>query len=177
MGYQQKILEHFRSALPDTTDLTEDQVRILLNHLGIELSEERLRKLMAAASDGSGKVTCERFISWMFGCEGSGKVPDAPPLPAKPAVAQPAPVPAPAPVEPKLPLETKRSLQIIETSVQAQLRQILEQHPYVERGGAASRHPAQPFVENCWKCLELGKYEQAQEAQRAPRVMSLALDQ
>jgi hypothetical protein len=40
--------------------------------------------------------------------EGSGKVPDAPPLPAKPAVAQPAPVPAPAPVEPKLPLETKR---------------------------------------------------------------------
>jgi hypothetical protein len=23
---------------------------------------------MAAASDGSGKVTCERFISWMFGC-------------------------------------------------------------------------------------------------------------
>ena len=45
---------------------------------------------------------------------------------------------------------------------------------------AASRHPAQPFVpwtkkgwatgeggpsevENCWKCLELGKYEQAQE--------------
>ena len=32
-------------------------------------------------------------------------------------------------------------------------------------------------VENCWKCLELGKYEQAQEAQRAPRVMPLALDQ
>lgn len=28
MGYQQKILEHFRSALPDTTDLTEDQVWI-----------------------------------------------------------------------------------------------------------------------------------------------------
>ena len=23
---------------------------------------------MVAASDGSGRVTCERFISWMFGC-------------------------------------------------------------------------------------------------------------
>eukprot|EP00438_Fugacium_kawagutii_P026741 Skav205687 [mRNA] locus=scaffold2655:74023:94641:- [translate_table: standard] len=72
MEYQQKILEHFRSALPDVTDLTEAQagwelhlvigdgidqlgihgnperleqettakVRILLNHLGIKLSEE-----------------------------------------------------------------------------------------------------------------------------------------
>ena len=27
MEYQQKILDHFRTALPDTTDLTEGQVR------------------------------------------------------------------------------------------------------------------------------------------------------
>ena len=64
MPDQQKILEHFRAALPETTDLTDGQVgilyffwlllmwgkmktlnkswqvRILLNHLGIELSEE-----------------------------------------------------------------------------------------------------------------------------------------
>ena len=29
MPYQQKILEHFRAALPETTDLTEGQVGIL----------------------------------------------------------------------------------------------------------------------------------------------------
>ena len=69
MPDQQQILEHFRAALPETTDLTDGQVKFLLNHLGMELSEERLRTLMAAASDESGKVTCERFISWMFGCD------------------------------------------------------------------------------------------------------------
>eukprot|EP00434_Breviolum_minutum_P040689 symbB.v1.2.036169.t1/scaffold5043.1/size31561/5 len=166
MPYQQKILEHFRAALPETTDLTEGQVRILLNHLGIELSEERLRKLMAAASDESGKVTCERFISWMFGCDEKAKQAEV----EKGQVQQPTNSHAPEPKpEAKGVSETNRSVHMVETSVQAQLRQILEQHPYAEPGGAASRHPAQPFVENCLKCLELGKYEQAQEELRRTR--------
>lgn len=165
MPYQQKILEHFRAALPETTDLTEGQVRILLNHLGIELSEERLRKLMAAASDESGKVTCERFISWMFGCDEKAKAEVE-----KGQVQQPTKSHAPEPKpEAKGVSEANRSVHMVETSVQAQLRQILEQHPYAEPGGAASRHPAQPFVENCLKCLELGKYEQAQEELRRTR--------
>eukprot|EP00913_Durusdinium_trenchii_P004426 g4105.t1 len=109
---RQRILDAFRAALPESNDLSEGQVKILLKALGVELSDERLKGMVAAAL---------------------------------------------------------RSLQIIEASVRAQLQQILEQHPYVESGGAASRHPAQPFVENCRKCLELGKYEQAQEELRRTR--------
>ncbi|CAJ1332200.1 unnamed protein product [Effrenium voratum] len=146
----QKILAAFRSALPDTNDLTEAQVKILLKALGVELTEERLRSMVTAASNGSGKVTYEQFISWMFGCQEEAKREATPPSKPKP-------------------LQTQKSQHIIEATVMTQLAKLVELHPYAEPGGAASRHPAQPFVENCRNALRMGKFEQAQEELRRGR--------
>ncbi|CAK9001928.1 Desumoylating isopeptidase 2 [Durusdinium trenchii] len=176
---RQRILDAFRAALPESNDLSEGQaVKILLKALGVELSDEpeapescelcqtkterRLKGMVAAASNGSGKARRGAIEGagdkeeptrgwvgvWKKGWEVSGSC-----TPNRWQVYE----------------GEGGSLQIIEASVRAQLQQILEQHPYVESGGAASRHPAQPFVENCRKCLELGKYEQAQEELRRTR--------
>ncbi|OLQ06869.1 hypothetical protein AK812_SmicGene9793 [Symbiodinium microadriaticum] len=91
----EKILRAFRTALPESGYWTEKQagldfgsvrgsrpildmvklqplqkcqVRVLLNALGVELSEERLRSMIDAVSSGSGKVTYEQLISWLFTC-------------------------------------------------------------------------------------------------------------
>eukprot|EP00439_Symbiodinium_sp_Y106_P046697 s2414_g5.t5 len=63
----EKILRAFRTALPESGYWTEKQVRVLLNALGVELSEERLRSMIDAVSSGSGKAA--KYSAFLRACD------------------------------------------------------------------------------------------------------------
>eukprot|EP00931_Biecheleriopsis_adriatica_P113224 TRINITY_DN8818_c0_g1_i1.p1 TRINITY_DN8818_c0_g1~~TRINITY_DN8818_c0_g1_i1.p1 ORF type:complete len:1644 (+),score=312.68 TRINITY_DN8818_c0_g1_i1:85-5016(+) len=174
----------FKDGLPDTTELDEAQMKNLLTALGVEASDNRLDAMIAAAGTGNGTVAVEGFIDWLFsesssGAEGAAAVAStsastsgakgtdaiastsADKSGAKGAAAVASTYVGSDGSQP--------TFSIVHASILAQLQDVFKTSPFAEPGNSVFVHPAHAFVETCRKCLDAGKFEQAQEAIRRVR--------
>jgi Ca2+-binding EF-hand superfamily protein len=139
-----------------------DQLRSILRRLASKWSDEEIDAIAKGEGWTNGhNITCEEFFSFIFGSsENTGK-----PRPKLASI-----------LDRKSEergwgtiiddiYEGRSTLEdaLVRASFEAQLKDLLRLHPYLEPDGCLQPHPVQQWVERCRESYEKGKFGQAQE--------------